>query len=81
MPYKRFYETGEASGYPRRATTPSAPAVDAEKNKNNEGGGGNRQILKRFTLHRTGATSLHLKAYASYRAGSAFGMTPPCRTL
>jgi hypothetical protein len=57
MPYKRFYETGEASGYPRRATTPSAPAVDAEKNKNNEGGGGNRQILKRFTLHRTGATS------------------------
>jgi hypothetical protein len=58
MPYKRFYETGEASGYPRRATTTSAPAVDAEKNKNNEGGGGNRQILKRFTLHRTGATSV-----------------------
>jgi hypothetical protein len=24
---------------------------------------------------------LHLKAYASYHAGSAFGMTPPCRTL
>jgi len=30
-----------------------------EKNKNHEGGGENRQILQRFSLHQTGATSGH----------------------
>jgi drug/metabolite transporter (DMT)-like permease len=29
------------------------------RTKNNEGGGGNRQILQRLTLHETGATSGH----------------------
>jgi hypothetical protein len=51
MPYKRFYKAGKASRYPCRATTSSAPAAEAEKNKNNAGGDGNRSIRKRFTLH------------------------------
>ena len=43
----RFYETGEASRYPRRETTMSAPAAEAENNKNHAGGGGVGLIPKR----------------------------------
>ncbi len=56
MRYTRFWESGEASRYPRRATM-SVPAAETKKNKNLTGGGGDRGTRKRFTLHRTGAGS------------------------
>ncbi|MER3545798.1 MAG: hypothetical protein C4311_14700 [Chloroflexota bacterium] len=53
----RFHQGRQASGYPPPQPTTRARAADGEKNKNITGGGGERQILKRLTLHETGATS------------------------